>query len=70
MDYTLQGLSGVFCLSDDINIVSKGSVADHNILVDKVFVRLEEEGLALKLSKCEFSLNHLSWLGFDIDSEG
>ena len=50
-------------------MVSVGSVADHNILVDKVFVRLEEEGLALKLLKCEFSLNHLSWLGFDIDSE-
>ena len=70
MDNTLQGLSGVFCFLDDILIVSKGSVVDHNILVDKVFVRLEEEGFALKLSKCEFSLNQLSWLGYDIDSEG
>ena len=59
MDNTVQGLSGVFCFLDDILIVSKGSVVDHNILVDKLFVRLEEEECALKLSKCEFALNHL-----------
>ena len=70
MDNTLQGLSGVFCFLDDILIVSKGSVEDHNILVDKVISRLDEEGFALKFSKCEFSLNQLSWLGYDIDSEG
>ena len=43
---------------------------DHNILVDKVRTRLDEKGFALKLSKCDFSLNQLSWLGYDIDSEG
>ena len=70
MDNTLQGLSGVFCFLDDILIVSKGSVEDHNILVDKVISLLDEKGFSLKLSKCEFSLNQLSWLGYDIDSEG
>ena len=70
VDNTLQGLSGVFCFLQDMLIVSKGSAEDHNILVDKVFVKLEEEGFALKLSKCEFSLNQLSWLGYDFDSEG
>ena len=70
MDNTLQGLSGVICFLDDILIVSKGSVEDHNILVDKVISRLDEEGFALKLSKCDFSMNQLSWLGYDIDSEG
>ena len=70
MDNTLQGLSGVFCFLDNILIVSKGSVMDHNILVNKVITRLDEEGFALKLSKCDFSMNQLSWLGYDIDSEG
>ena len=70
MENTLQGLSGVFCFLDDILIVSEGSVVDHNILVDKVFARLDKEGFALKLSKCEFSLNQLSWLCYNIDSEG
>ena len=69
MDNTLQGLSGVFCFLDENLIVSKGSVVDHNLLVDKVFVRLVEEVFALKLSKCEFYLNHLSWMGYDTDSE-
>ena len=41
MDNTLQGLSGVFCFLDDILIVSKGSVEDHNILVDKVIYKTE-----------------------------
>ena len=70
MDNTLQGFLGVFCFLDDILIVSKESIRDHNILVDKVLTRLDEEGFALKLSKCDFSLNQLSWLGYDIDSEG
>ena len=70
MDNTLQGWSGGFCFLDDILVVLKGSVVDNIILVEKLFVRLEEEGFALKLSKCEFSLNHLSWLGFDIDPDG
>ena len=43
---------------------------DHNILVNKVITRLDEKGFALKLSKCNFSMNQLSWLGYDIDSEG
>ena len=70
MDNTLKGLSGVFCFLDDILIVSKGSVMDHNILVDKVITRLDEQGFALNLSKCNFSMNQLSRLGYDIDSEG
>ena len=70
MDNTLQGLSGVFCFLDDILIVSIGSIMDHNILVNKVITRLDEEGFALKLSKFNFSMNQLSWLGYDIDSEG
>ena len=69
MDNTLQGLLGVFCFLDDILIVSKGSVMDHNILVKKVITLLDEECFALKLSKCNFSMNQLSWLGYDIDSE-
>ena len=69
MDSTLQGLSGVFCFLDDILVVSKGSVVDHNFLVDEVFARLDEEGFALKLSKSDFSMSQLSWLGYEVDSE-
>ena len=70
MDKTLRGLSGVFCFMDDILTVSKGSVAEHNRLVEKVFFGVEEEGFALKLSRGEISLNQISWLVLDINSQG
>ena len=60
MDNTIQGIQGVFCFLDDMLIVSKGSVTEHNETVDKVLSRLsrlDKEGFALKLSKCEFSKN-------------
>ena len=70
MDNTIQGIQGVFCFLDDILIVSKGSVTEHNEVVDKVLSRLDKEGFALKLSKCEFSKTKLIWLGFEIDETG
>ena len=59
MDCTLQGLEGVICYLDEILVVTKGGVEDHNTLVEKVMDRLNQEGWALKLSKCEFSVNKL-----------
>ena len=70
MDCTLQGLEGVIFYLDDILVVTKGRVEDHNTLVEKVRDRLNEEGWALKLSKCEFSVNKLVWLGYEIDESG
>ena len=70
MDCTLQGLEGVICYLDDILVVTKGRVEDHNVLVERVKDRLNEEGWALKLSKCGFSVNKLVWLGYEIDENG
>ena len=70
MDCTLKGLEGVICYLDDILVVTKGRVEDHNVLVERVMNRLNEEGWALKLSKCEFSVNKLVWLGYEIDENG
>ena len=70
MDNTIQGFQGVFCFLDDILIVSKGSVTEHNEIVDKVLPRLDKKGFGLKLSKCEFSKTKLIWLGFEIDETG
>ena len=67
MDNTLSNTPGVISCLDDILIVTKGSVSDHNLIVNNVFERLYEEDFALKLSKCEFSVKKISWLGFDID---
>ena len=70
MDCTLQGLEGVICCLDNILIVTKGDVQDHNELVEKIMHRFDVEGWALKLSKCEFSVNQLTWLGYDINEDG
>ena len=70
MDCTLQEFEGVICYLDDILVVTKGRVEDHNTLVEKVMDRLNEEGWALKLIKCEFSVNKLVWLGYEIDEFG
>ena len=49
---------------------SKGTLSQHNEIVQNVFSRLDKEGLALKLSKCEFAVEKLEWLDFDIHSTG
>ena len=70
MDNTIQEIQEVFGFLDDMLIVSKGSVTEHNETVDKVLSRLDKEGFALKLSKCEFLKTKLAWLGFEIDETG
>ena len=67
---TLEGLDGVICYFDDILVVTKGAVEDHKELVNKVMHCLIEGGWALKLSKFEFSVNKLIWLGYQIDRSG
>ena len=68
MDCTLQGVPGNICYSDDILLISKGTLSQDTEIVHKVLSRLDEEGLALKLSKCEFAVDKLDWLGFEIHS--
>ena len=70
MDCTLQGLEGVICYLDDILIVTKGDIRDHNDLVERVMQRLDAKGWAPKLSQCEFSVNQLTWLGYEINENG
>ena len=70
MDCTLQWLEGVICYPDDILIVTKCDVQEYNVLVEKVMQRLDVEGWALKPSKCEFSVNQLTWLGYDNNENG
>ena len=54
MDRTLNHAPNAFCFLDDILIVSKGDEKEHEKLVREVLKRLDNENLALKLTKCEF----------------
>ena len=62
MDNILQNTKVVICFLDVILMVSKGSIEDNN--------KIDKESLALKLSKCEFSVNRISWLGFEFCENG
>ena len=51
MDNTLKEMPGVFCFLDDNLLVSRGSVCEHNCLVENVFVCLNTEEFSLNLLK-------------------
>ena len=70
MGCTMQGLEGVICYLYDILVFTKGDVQEHNNLVERVMQRLDAEGWALKFSKCEFSVNQLTCLGYVINESG
>ena len=59
----------VLVYMDDILIFS-GSEEDHKKHLDAFFKRLQEHQVYLKLSKCQFFLKQVKWLGFIIDEEG
>lgn len=54
---------------DDIRVFSK-SPEEHFEHLQKVFDRLREHGLKLKLSKCQFMKGETKYLGFIINKEG
>ncbi|KAE9071178.1 hypothetical protein PF010_g25977 [Phytophthora fragariae] len=65
MDAVLRGLTWQSCLVylDDVNIFSRGSVAQH-------VVQLAGAGLSLKASKCSFASEKLNYLGHELDGAG
>ena len=69
METVLQGLPGVFVYLDDILITgaSEKELLEHLKLV---LQRLEDVGLWLKRSKCQFMVSHVEYLGHRIDQGG
>ena len=70
IDKTLEGFSTKFAFLDDILVITKGSLREHEKELDKILKRLDNEGLAIKLQKCEFAKNMIEWLGFTITPSG
>ena len=67
---TLEGIHSKFAFFDDILIITKGSLNDHEHEIDKILNLLDKENLAKKLQKCEFAKTNLVWLGFKIHPDG
>ena len=68
MDRILQGLP-VACYLDDI-LIAVPTVKEHDVLLEKVFQRLQEGGIHLKEEKCHFSQERVEYLGYLIDATG
>ncbi|KAH3763888.1 retrotransposable element [Pelomyxa schiedti] len=55
---------------DDVVIFSRGSFEDHMGWVDKILTAIENAGLQINLSKCQFAKKELKYLGHIVNQEG
>ena len=69
MDTILQGISDVLCYIDDI-LVTGSNTAEHLQNLTTVFERLENHGVRMERSKCEFLQDSVYYLGHKVDAEG
>ena len=70
IDKTLEGISYKFAFLDDILVITKGAIKEHELDLNKILQKLEAESLAISLQKCEFAKNTIEWLGFTINPTG
>ena len=70
IDKTLEAITSKFAFLDDILIISKGTLKEHEQELDKILHKLDAEGLAISLQKFEFEKNKIEWLGFTITPSG
>ncbi len=61
--------NSVYINQDDIIITSKDMTSHMNTL-QKVLKRLQEVGLKLKITKCEFLKPRIKFLGHAVDEDG
>ena len=69
MDGLLAGLPGTVVFFDDILVTGK-TESEHIENLERVLSKLQQAGLRLKLSKCEFNKEMIRYLGFIIDKNG
>ena len=52
---TLRNCHNKFAFLDDILVITKANITDHEKELDKILYILDKENLAIKLQKCEFA---------------
>ena len=72
MDRTINHAKYTFCFLDSTtsSLCRKAANKKHEKLVLNVLETLDEENLALKLSKCKFFQTEVNWLGHKLSPEG
>ena len=69
VDSILQGLDGVLCFVDDI-LIGAPDLKIHNTRLRSVLEALKRNNVHVKEEKCSFAVNNVSYLGFQVDSNG
>ena len=69
VDSVIGDLENTFCYLDDILIYNK-SEEEHMATLKKLFERLSKAGLSISLSKCQFGVEKLDYLGYTVSREG
>ena len=69
MDTACRGLSFVFVYLDDILIFSQ-SQEEHEAHPRQLFGRLQEHGLVISLSKCQFGVDEIDFLDHHVNQQG
>ena len=69
IDAVLRGIPDCFVYQDDILVFSKNE-KDHLATIRQILQRLDEAGLTLSLSKCEFGKQTLDYLGYTVSESG
>ena len=68
IDLTLTNCTNTYAYSDDILIVTKGSLELHRQKLQSVLKKIDEENLAISLDKCKFACKQVETLGLNINS--
>ena len=69
IDSVLAGIDGIFAYLDDFLIHAPDEKTHYDIL-KQVFTRLKENGLAIRLDKCEFGKKSVEFLGYHVSNQG
>ena len=69
MDHILGDLEGVYVYMDDILCFTK-TENEHLALIEEIFKRLDDNGLAIHKDKCLYQKTSLDFLGFHVSANG
>ena len=69
LNESLDGLKGVVCVADDIQIFGI-SDADHDENLRNLLIRCREQNIKLNKDKCEFKTAALDFLGHVVTNKG
>ena len=69
MDSLFQNVEGVYCYLDDL-LIHTADEETHFQVVEKVIKILDDAGLSLSISKCEFQKTELEFLGYHVSHAG